>query len=177
MREVGPGYIFLTKQETDSAVLGESTGVLWQEHRPYPALMNNPFGNAVEGRQIENDEVEMLGLERFSTDDCKRNFSYIILRDLDLTDDKGLSDKEAKRVSRPAFAFEQMCQYLTMDLELGYERLHRIPGAGAWNSGPGHYLIGFAFADETIKPQIGQTIAVVKGVMKWNGMLRCGEDE
>jgi len=119
----------------------------------------------------------MLSLERLSTTECKDHFDYIILKDMDLTNVEGLTDEEAKRVSRPAYAFEQMLQYLTMDMKLGYERLNRIPGAGPWNSGPGHYIIGFAFADETIKPRIGHDLAVVKGKQEWNGLPSVTEDE
>jgi hypothetical protein len=80
--------------------------------------MRNPAGYLVEGTTVENDDVEWLSLERLSTDECKRHFSHIVLKDLDLNDVEGLSAAKAKRVSRLAFTFEQMWQFLTMHLEL-----------------------------------------------------------
>jgi hypothetical protein len=43
--------------------------------------------------------------------------------------------------------------------------------------GPGHYVIGFAFADETIEWQMGQELGFVKGAIEWNGQLRVREQD
>lgn len=114
MREVGPGYIFLTKNKMDTEVQRESTTVLHSPDGIFPASMKNPAGHDIQGSKVENDDVEWLGLEHLSPTEYKRHFSHIILKDMDLTNVEGLSVAEAKRVLRPAFAFEQMCQYQTI---------------------------------------------------------------
>jgi hypothetical protein len=74
------------------------------------------IGKEVEGTQVENDDVEWLGLERLSSTECKKmGWKRIILKDLNLTNVDGMTEEEAQRVSRAAFAFEQQCQLKMMD--------------------------------------------------------------
>lgn len=72
-----------------------------------PPLMKNSGGYTVEGMQVEREDVEWYGLERFSVTECQeKGWKHIILKDLDLTNIDGMSEEEVKRVSRAAFAFQ-----------------------------------------------------------------------
>ena len=68
---------------------------------------------------------------------------------------------------RPAMAVEQQCQLLTHDLELGWQRNNRVPGAGNWDLKVNKYhrlaMVGFAYAPPGWKEKYAHKIAIVKG--------------
>ena len=59
-------------------------------------------------------------------------------------------------MTRTAYAIEQMRQFILThdDLEFGYERLKRVPGAGNWDSSCGNYIFGLDFAPKGFKKLI-----------------------
>ena len=157
--EVGPGQYFVcgapTKQERSS----ESLAIMLEEGRVWPALMKNPAGYPLEGRMVHPDEVEMLGLERFSKEDLKE-WRYINLLELDLT---GRED------SRPIYAVEQQLQKKTEHQVLGYQRLNRVAGAGPWGRKPrGTVMVGFAYAPRGWLQEHYHEIAIVLGKQQQN---------
>jgi hypothetical protein len=64
--QVGPGQYFTCSKPGENERAAESTGILWMKERVYPAIMKNPIGHLLGGRLVERDEVENLGLERFT---------------------------------------------------------------------------------------------------------------
>lgn len=158
-KEHGPIQFFVTKQEGDTFVYYEATAILHQSARVYPAIMKNPKGHCLEGRRVNNDEVEKLGLERFEFEELQeQGWDYIPLVDIDLT---------GEETGRVAYAIEQQLQLMVHDvLSLGFERLNRFPGAGNWNNPGGNYIVGMLFPPKGFNKLFkNDKIVAVNGIM------------
>lgn len=156
MKDIGPAQFFVSSDPTDDGRERESTAILWDESRAIPALMKNPQRYDLEGRIVPQDQVEELGLKRFTKDELdEQGWDYIPLFEVDLS---------GRKDSRPAYAVEQQFQYKTEDLKLGIQRLNRTPGAGNWNVEPrGTVMVGFAFAPRGWLEEHEGAIAIVEG--------------
>jgi hypothetical protein len=155
---IGPGQYFVCGAPTERERRVESIAILLNANRGYPAIMKNPVGYPVwyplEGRVVDQGEVEMLGLERFTEEELE-GWDYINLLELDLT---GRED------SRPIYAVEQQLQHKTEWQDLGYQRLNRVAGAGPWGNKPrGTVMVGFAYAPRGWLEAHYHEIAIVRG--------------
>ena len=158
--QIGPGQYFVCGAPTESERCVESLAILLDENQVYPAIMKNPVGYPLEGCLVDPDEVEMLGLERFTKEELK-GWDYINLLELDLT---GRED------SRPIYAVEQQLQHKMEWQDLGYQRLNRVAGAGPWNNKPrGTVMVGFEYAPRGWLQEHYHEIAIVRGKMRGGG--------
>jgi hypothetical protein len=160
---VGPGQYFLTSQVTDYTRTEEAFGQWTQTSRPYPAIMKNPGGYPVQERLVDPDEVEILGLERFTKPELlAMGWKWLPLMELDL---------DGSPTLRPAYALEQQCQILTHDLRLGSQRNNRIPGAGGWDrkvtKENRFCVVGFAYAPPGWLNKYYDRIAFVNGKIEF----------
>ena len=69
--QVGPGQYFVTGSPVEKESEDESTSILWERNRVYPALMKNVEQHDLEGVVVDPDLVEVLGLERLEKDELK----------------------------------------------------------------------------------------------------------
>jgi hypothetical protein len=180
MRKKGPGQVFLSRATRKDMLDAEAFRLFCGSYKEgqNPPLMWNRKESSIPGLVSWHD-VERFGLTKITYSEMLvLGWKYLVLAVVDLTNVEGLSDEEQKRVSRPAFALEQQLQCIakTLGLDLS-ELMNRIPGAGAWNSGPGYYFIGFSYGTPEFKMCLGSSIAVVGGKSHWNGKLRCDDKE
>ena len=83
---------------------------------------------------VPRDQVVNLGLQPLTFEDCKglEVCRKVLVRDA--RDATGLASEETKRLSRPAYAVEQQCQYKAKCFCYGLDKIaNRIPGAGNWD--------------------------------------------
>jgi hypothetical protein len=156
---VGPGQYFVSTKVTDNERTEEAFGQWTQSSRGYPPIMKNPAEYPVQERLVDMDEVEILGLERFTLPEMiAMGWKWLPLMELDL---------DGSPTLRPLYALEQQCQILTHDLQLGSQRNNRVPGAGGWDRNVTKEtrfgVVGFAYAPPGWLNKYYDRIAFVNG--------------
>jgi hypothetical protein len=158
-QNVAPGQYFVTCRAAESERTAEAFALWYEKCRVYPAIMKNPCRHHLGSRMVEPDEVEFLGLKRFTLKVLKRmGWKWLPLLELDLANSPTVCS---------IMAVEQRCHLHTHDLELGTQRNNRVLGAGNWDKvEPSQTLamVGFAYAPPgwLEKYQGGDRIAIVR---------------